>query len=99
MPESRRRCRQRHTGRVGDGVGEGGAEHILSGGTFQTVSGGEQHNILLQMLKIHAIVWFLKEGRIWEAVGGKWRLEFGSSVFCLGKVRQTRGRSSGKSLR
>lgn len=29
-----------------------------------------------------------KCGKIWEAVGGKWRLEFGGSVFCLGKVRQ-----------
>lgn len=30
-----------------------------------------------------------KCGKIWEAVGGKWRLEVGGTVFCLGKVRQT----------
>lgn len=30
-----------------------------------------------------------KRGKIWEAVGGKWRLEFGGSVFCLGKVGRT----------
>lgn len=30
-----------------------------------------------------------KCGKIWEVVGGKWRLEVGGPVFCLGKVRQT----------
>lgn len=43
---------------------------------------------------------FFKWAKIWEAVGGKWRLEFGGSMFLFRKSQTgTRGRGSGKSLR
>lgn len=73
-------------------VGAGGKTRFIPNVTFvnktDRVSCGEQQNVPGSAPNRSSRLVFEYGKKIWEAAGGKWKLEFGGSVFCLGKVRQ-----------